>query len=128
MRSWLIAAAFLLGLPEVASAGSDITGREAIAIQGWGTITCAAFGNMYRDNPKFVEEHTTDWALGFMSGMNFKAITRDESSRNLKTFSVQEIQRRLRQYCDQHPLGNYIDAVIDLYISTNVVDPVPLKH
>jgi hypothetical protein len=83
---------------------------------------------MYRDDPKFIEAHTTDWALGFLSGLNMNALMKEEETRNLKTFSVQGMESRLRRYCDQHPLGNYLDAVMTLYQSMDVVPPKPSRQ
>ena len=58
------------------------------------------------------------WAQGFLSGHNFAVLAYAKNSSvapDLKSLSLEEQQAFIRQYCDAHPLGSYMDAVLDLY-------------
>jgi hypothetical protein len=94
------------------------------AAMGWGTITCTASANMYRDDPKSEEEHLSDWAQGFMSGLNFANKGNSGMSMNLRSMSTDQQQRAIRAYCNGHPIADYIDAVLDVYnhLDMNVPD------
>ena len=109
-------AAFLV----VALFSDGANAQKQSALQGWGTVTCAAFANMYRDNPKFVEDHLFDWAQGMMSGLNFASAS---VMRDLGSKSSETQQSALRAFCDQHPLANYFEAVTNLYLSMSIITP-----
>ena len=85
------------------------------AAMGWGTMTCTASANMYRDDPKSAEERLFNWAQGFMSGLNFANIGNSGMSMNLHSMPTDQQQRAIRAYCSNHPAANYIDAVLDVY-------------
>jgi hypothetical protein len=91
--------------------------RKMIVAQGIGISSCRVFSNMYRDNPQ-IEDQLFSWAQGFMSGMNFAS----ETSRYvLNAKSIDEEKRHLRRYCDAHPLGEYLDGVLDLVLTLPTV-------
>ena len=97
---------------------------KEMATMGWGTVTCTAFANMYRGDPKLVEEHLFDWAQGFMSGINSALIGDSGLSKNLNSMSIDQQKRAIRAYCNDHPLANYIDAIWDLFNRFSLNKPV----
>ena len=64
----------------------------------------------FADNPP-IEDELFGWTQGFMSGMNYKSETLYFV---LNAKSIDEEKRFLRRYCDAHPFGDYLDAVLDL--------------
>jgi len=123
MRRTFLLITFLLGAMTFTRA-ADV--KKEIAAMGWGTITCTAFANMYRDDPKVAEEHSVNWAQGFMSGLNFANLGNNGFSMNLHSKSTDQQQRAIRAYCNDHPIADYIDAVLDLY--THLDLNVPDQH
>lgn len=123
------------GLPELAAriravlvvlialvGGSELAAAEnTSALRGWGTTTCGAFAAMYKDDPKFAEDHLFDWAQGMMSGMNARSLLASEGSRDLASLPTDKQRSALRAFCDQRPLANYYEAVTDLYSSMPLV-------
>jgi hypothetical protein len=120
MQRTFIVSTFLLGAITFTQAEDT---KKEMALMGWGAFTCAQFANMYRDDPKFTEEHFFNWAQGFMSGLNFATIGQGISM-NLGSISTEQQQRAIRAYCNEHPLGNYLDAVLDLYNRFSLNKPV----
>ena len=114
---------FLVLMIAVGVFSARAVAENSSALKGWGTVTCGAFAQMYKDNPQFVEDHLFDWAQGMMSGMNARSLTVGEGSRNLDSLSLDRQRRALRAFCDQRPLANYYEAVIDLYTSLPFVAP-----
>jgi len=90
--------------------GSMPVAAEPMVAMGMGTLSCAEFGRFYRDFPQ-AENDFFAWAQGFMTGVNLApGVQKRDMSGDTK---VQ--MRFLRDYCADHPLKNYIDAVIGLY-------------
>jgi len=54
------------------------------------------------------------WAQGFMTAVNFAKIQHNSSFKELNGWSTEEQERHIREYCDQHPLGDFMDAILDL--------------
>jgi hypothetical protein len=52
------------------------------------------------------------WAQGFMTGWN--VATDDENLIDLLGMKAQDQKTYLRDYCDKHPLKNYLDGVVAL--------------
>jgi len=111
----MIRAAFVILI--VLTGGSEFAAAEHMALQGWGTVTCAAFAYMYKEDPKLVEDHLFDWAQGMMSGLNAANIVGGQGTRDLGSMSTDQQRGALRTFCDRHPRSNYYDAVMDLFAS-----------
>ena len=92
--------------------------KDLIAGMGVGYMTCTQFANFYKDDAEGVETEFLDWAEGFMSGVNFGNFTDEHAvpgkTVNLATMELKEQKAFLRRYCDQHPLAQYVDAVLHL--------------
>ncbi len=84
-------------------------------LMGIGLGSCSVFASQYRQWGVTIETSYFAWAQGFMSGLNMAAPHAGREARNLKAMTVEDQEAKLRFYCDQHPSGDYIDAVIDLY-------------
>src|SRR5437016_13006872 len=74
---------------------------------GDGAVTCAKFGEDYRVSPVVIENEYFNWAQGFLSGMNSEAVEKGSPLLNLSSIPVIEQMRKIREYCDRHPLGYY---------------------
>ena len=81
---------------------------------GMGTNSCSKFAEVYRESPARWEILFFSWAQGFMSGLNFERIELGQY-RDMSAMPTGAQKNVIRVYCDRHPLGNYMDAVIDLY-------------
>ena len=82
---------------------------------GAGALSCGEFAQHYRSAPDFSEGLYFAWAQGFMSGLNVNFIRQFNQYKDLSAKTLDQEQRYLRKYCDEHPLGNVIDGVIELY-------------
>lgn len=86
-----------------AAAGSD-------AVQGIGTATCAEF----KASPQN-EESLFNWTQGFMSGLNFFRAMEDIKIVKLTSMPLPAQKKYVRDFCDKHPAGKYLEAVTSLY-------------
>lgn len=84
---------------------------KEIAVQGIGVSTCTQFANFYKVDAQSAENVFFAWAQGYLSGWNTAQIDAKQPTLNLALMDTKEQREFLRRYCDQHPLGNYIDAV-----------------
>jgi hypothetical protein len=111
------------GLALAASAGSQARAVEA-AVKGLGTQTCARFLEHIRSDSRFEFEYI-DWALGFMSGMNFVDLARDRMAplRNLAAKTPQEQMAYMRDYCAANPEKDYWLGVTHLYRQFPMTEP-----
>ena len=122
MRFCFVISLLLLGV--ASSAAQTVT-------MGLGAATCSQFASDYRRAPKTVETAYFGWAQGFLSGHNFAVLAHAKDSGvapDLKSLSIEEQQAFIRQYCDSHPLGNYMDAVLDLYWKLIGAQTLPRKR
>jgi hypothetical protein len=108
MRRWCIAVALLI----MASSAH----AEAVAA-GVGVRTCAQFAEDYKHSPANAETIYTNWALGFLSGMNAAGDATGKPRRDLEAMSPDSKRQFMRDYCDQHPLQFYLEAVLQLGLS-----------
>lgn len=108
---WRLAFTLVLLVPVQARAATDYP------LMGIGLGSCSVFASQYRQWGVTIETSYFAWAQGFMSGLNMAAPHAGRDARNLKAITTEDQEARLRSYCDQHPSGDYIDAVIDLYVS-----------
>jgi hypothetical protein len=97
----------------------------AAAAQGYGlgVHSCAEFAKLYAGNPKVAEDLYFTWAQGFISGLNLSSTAGTGVYRDVEgTYAQMAAQKiRIRSYCDEHPLSQYLSAILDLYNS------LPLK-
>jgi hypothetical protein len=91
------------------------------SVLGPGTVSCAKFAEAYRNSPTNVENLFFAWAEGMMSGVNTAALEALGKYRDLSAMTIKEQQAYLRDYCDQHPLADYSEAVRGLF------EKLPLK-
>jgi hypothetical protein len=90
-------------------------GEEKFVAMGTGVSTCGVFAKEYAKNPHEIENYYFNWAQGYMTGRNLSYSYEDW--RQLNAISVERQERKLRDYCDAHPLKQFVDAVSDLYDS-----------
>jgi hypothetical protein len=97
---------------------------ENFAMQGVGTATCTQFANHYKSEPQFWEDRYFTWAQGFMSGHNFATMGDKPpySIINLALLDTEAQRTSIRRYCDQHPLGSYLDAVTNLMLEIQATE------
>jgi len=88
---------------------------QEFALMGVGAQTCGQFANLYRRAPNAVETTYFSWAQGYMSGINMMRVGTDGASQNMASISVEAQQRMLREYCNERPLADFIEAVNHLY-------------
>jgi len=113
-------AVLLMTGPAPAQRGGDV-----YVVMGLGSATCAYFADLNRRDPRN-EVAFSDWAQGFMSGINWK-LNADPSTRrfqrNLAATSIQSQRVYIRRYCDQRPSDVYVAAVYDLFNSLPEIPP-----
>jgi hypothetical protein len=97
----------------ILAATGSIKGETAV--WGVGAKTCGIFANNYLINPKLADDVYHSWAQGFMSGINYAKVEATGGSRDLSALPTDEQMARIKKYCNEHPLADYIDAVMDLY-------------
>jgi hypothetical protein len=98
--------------------------QEEIAIAGAGTFTCAKYGELYRKSPDAAEAVYYNWAQGFMSGINGVKLAANGESKDLGSISQDEQKWSIRNYCNNHPLEDYMGAVMQVYNSLKASKPV----
>jgi len=94
---------------------ATISASAETAFWGVGAKTCGVFANYYKINPKLADDLYFSWAQGFLSGINYKSIVVNGDSRDLSSIDIEQQMTHVRKYCDERPLADFIDAVMDLY-------------
>jgi len=84
------------------------------AAMGIGVSTCAQFADLYRLDSSSAEDYYFSWAQGFLSGWNAAQLAAKEPTWDLASLDIKAQEAYLRSYCDQHPLGNFLDAIMNL--------------
>lgn len=84
---------------------------------GVGGQTCGEFADAYRRDPHIAETIYFTWAQGFMSGQNVLVVLATGKTVDLSAVSLTELEARIRDYCDAHPLAVYYFAVENVYRS-----------
>jgi hypothetical protein len=87
---------------------------QDIVVSGVGAFSCGQLAQDY-STLSDVEAVWFTWAQGFMSGLNMKMGIDQHQYRNLGAMTVEEQKRFLRNFCDQHPLKNFLEAVTALW-------------
>jgi hypothetical protein len=100
-----------------------LANAEPLAGRGLGLSSCGEFAQMYQADPKGAEVAFSSWAQGFMTGYNFAQ--EDNTYRDLGARTFAQMQSDIRQYCDRHPLGSYLDAVGDFLAKLPVLQSKP---
>jgi hypothetical protein len=77
-------------------------------------LPCGKLAQDYQRNPGQTEGAMMTWSQGFMSGANM-GLTNGQY-RDLAAMTIQAQEESLRNYCDEHPMAEFIKAVIDLYV------------
>lgn len=94
----------------VLASGSSKADDDYVVVGG-GAQSCGEFGQLYGQNPAVTEQSFYTWAVGFMSGWNMAASWAGTPERNLSAESAAAEMQDLREYCDEHPLATYMEAV-----------------
>jgi hypothetical protein len=103
----------LLALPSVALA-------DAAAI-GIGVRTCAQFSKDFSNEPANADTAYTNWAFGFMSGVNVAMEAFDKPRRNLASMSFEDKKAYLRSYCENNPTKSPMDGAVEMYGKLDVI-------
>jgi hypothetical protein len=82
------------------------------ATMGAGTTSCAEFRSA-RTAPEAAAYF--NWALGFMSGLNYSRLASGWVTKNMVSMSVEEQEMAIAKYCNDYPLGSFNEAVMDVY-------------
>lgn len=82
------------------------------ATMGAGTSSCGEFRSA-RTAPEAAAYF--NWALGFMSGLNTSRLASGWITKNMASMSVEEQETAITKYCNDHPLGSFNEAVMDVY-------------
>jgi hypothetical protein len=88
---------------------------DTLMFSGAGITSCTTFAEQYRRSPQVVELVYFAWAQGFMAGLNASDVNATGRARDLSSMANDEQKGYLRNYCDAHPLSEYMYAVWDLY-------------
>lgn len=105
MRFSILAIALFLASPAF--------GGEEALLRGAGTFTCGRFAQDYAKAPQYVEGLYFAWAQGFLSAQNLH-IANDVNAYYDLGGDTELHESFLRNYCNKHPLANYVDAVFEL--------------
>jgi hypothetical protein len=89
--------------------------RPDVVISGTGSVSCGKIAEDYRKLPADVEIWMMHWAQGFMSGANLNQWTSNGQYRDLQAMTLEAQEQSLRNYCDEHPMAEFVKAVLDLY-------------
>jgi hypothetical protein len=87
--------------------------RADYAYAGAGALSCGKLAQEYREDPAQFEHLMMFWAQGFMSGLNIGP--QNGTYRDLQAMTTEAQKASLRNYCDEHPMAEFIKAVFDLY-------------
>jgi hypothetical protein len=82
------------------------------ATMGAGTSSCGEFRSA-RTAPEAAAYF--NWALGFMSGLNTSRLASGWITKNMASMSVEEQEMAITKYCNDHPLGSFNEAVMEVY-------------
>lgn len=82
---------------------------------GAGALSCAQFGQFYKESPDYVETLYFTWAQGMMSGLNYALAARIMPMSNLASWDNARQTQHIRAYCSESPLAFYTQAAIDLF-------------
>jgi hypothetical protein len=104
----------------IASGTTGHAAGDGVEMSGVGTQTCAKFASDYRSSADFTENLYYTWAQGYMAGLNMgvrimNANAKEKSGRDVTGLTLAAQKAFLRDYCNQHPLADYYQGVIQLF-------------
>jgi hypothetical protein len=101
------------------AAALSVCGHAKAQSYGLGVKTCGEFSKSYASDPATMENVYFFWAEGFLSGLNFMAEANKMPGRTIAgtNESMTSYKSHIRDFCAQHPLATYYEAVLDLYDS-----------
>src|SRR6201989_1539473 len=108
----------LLAVCVVVGLGGSANAQKHLDTRGIGLTSCAEFGNLYRRHTDDLQGAALSWAQGYISGFN---ASRQDAVFDIGAKTIDEMWRFLRQYCNEHPLANYMDGVAEFMKSLPVV-------
>ena len=85
---------------------------------GSGTVSCAKFEELYRENPSEVEFLFFNWAQGFLSGLNTLLLPEggvEHANLAPPDYGAERQQSMIRLFCANNPPRPYVVAVLELY-------------
>lgn len=95
---------------------------DPVKTMGIGTSRCERFLQLYDATSTAADDVYFTWATGFMSGLNTAITTQKTSSHDLSAKSEDEQKSLLRSYCTNHPLGTYMQAVLNVYFDLTIIN------
>ncbi|HEU5047051.1 MAG TPA: hypothetical protein VFT64_04325 [Rickettsiales bacterium] len=103
---------------------------EPATMMGLGASNCTDFANAYRINQQRAESSYFNWAQGFMTGMNLAiaGLSTPEHPfkvRDFKSMPMDEQRKNIREYCHDHPLADYYEAVMNVYGRLHAIPAPP---
>jgi hypothetical protein len=110
---WIVLlGSLLITLPQGSALAKELTLKW-----GLGTRSCAKFAADFKADPETWETLYYVWAEGYLTGFNLAQAAHGQAS-DLNPFGRNEKWRResIREYCDQHPLAPYSQAVANLLL------------
>src|SRR6516165_11632907 len=110
LKLWLRAILAFMSVP-VGKPSSALAPAPITKTTGWENTfshPCARDASLYRRVPDITEQ-------SYMSGMNMASLAHGDISKNMGAMAIDEQERTLREYCNDHPLTAY-KAVTDLYL------------
>ena len=102
--------AFAIAATSVAAA------REPTFKWGLGVRSCAKFAQDFKENPELWETLYYVWAEGYITGFNMAKSSFIGQDIDLNPYDRNQQWRResIRNYCAEHPLAPYSEAVVNL--------------
>jgi hypothetical protein len=109
MRLRIIGVLLIASLPITAANGEGSISR------GVGAMTCGEFAKTYSKDPGLTEELAYAWAQGFMTATNVAVVTTGGKQFRDLAGDTKMQRAYIRSYCDEHPLADFMTAVVELY-------------
>jgi hypothetical protein len=97
----------MIALPSAALA-------DAAAI-GIGVQNCSQLSKDFGNDAVKADLAYTNWAFGFLSGVNLAFEVAGKTRRNLTAMSFEDKKAYLRSYCDRNPAKTPMDGAVEMY-------------
>jgi hypothetical protein len=119
------------GMTLLLSLALPFSAKSAIYETGAGSRTCAQFAQDYGANPSYEAAYFA-WAQGWLAGLNSAETMVHGRKRvliDLSSMPLDEQMLIVRQYCNDHPLADYAQAVALLRnrLTAVTLPPLPLE-
>jgi hypothetical protein len=112
MRFILVASTLAIVL--TATPGISEPSDESNNMAGLGVQTCEQFARDDAENPR-IEDSYFAWAQGYMTGLNVARTLHKLSPKNLNSWTKEDQEAFVHNYCDQHPVAKYAEAAFTLF-------------